>query len=77
MRLSQFYKIKLWAQYSFTYQTRYIAKKYMQYILFFLKDLGNTVASDKTKIMTNWFSNLVVNKNHISVIIKKQAHFTN
>ena len=30
MRLSQFCKNELQAQYSFTYQTHYIAKKYMQ-----------------------------------------------
>ena len=29
MCLSQFYKNELQAQYSFTYQTKYIAKKYM------------------------------------------------
>ena len=30
MRLSQFCKNELHAQYSFTYQAQYIAKKYMQ-----------------------------------------------
>ena len=30
MRLSQFCKNELQAQYSFTYQVQYIAKKYMQ-----------------------------------------------
>ena len=29
MRLSQFCKTQLQAQYSFTYQTQYIAKKYL------------------------------------------------
>ena len=29
MRLSQFYNNELQAQYSFTYQTQYIAKKYV------------------------------------------------
>ena len=29
MRLSQFYKNELQVQYSFTYQTQYIAKKYV------------------------------------------------
>ena len=29
MRLSQFYKNELQAQYSFTYQAQYIAKEYM------------------------------------------------
>ena len=29
MRLSQFYENELQAQYSFTHQTQYIAKKYM------------------------------------------------
>ena len=29
MHLSQFYKNELQAQYSFTYQAQYIAKKYM------------------------------------------------
>ena len=30
MRLSQFYKNELQAQYSFTHQTQYIAEKYMR-----------------------------------------------
>ena len=57
MRLSQFCKNELQAQYSFTYQAntqltntcnKKKKKKKKQYLV-------NTVASDMTKIMTNWF----------------------
>ena len=43
-------KSKLQTQHSITSVSYYRAKKYM----YKKQDLGNTVASDKTKIMTSW-----------------------